>query len=113
MQAIKEGWDCSFAYVLCSVAELGSSTAVEQLLGRILRMPRAKRKQHEELNRAYGFAASARFIEAANSLKDALVENGFERIEANELVQAAESQTTFEQQHPLMFITNRRPAGGG
>lgn len=80
--ALKEGWDCSFAYVLCSVAELGSSRAVEQILGRVLRLPRAVSKQHHELNCAYAFAASPRFIEAANSLKDAMVQNGFERLEA-------------------------------
>ncbi|RIK78880.1 MAG: restriction endonuclease subunit R [Planctomycetota bacterium] len=101
VQALKEGWDCSFAYVLCSVAELGSATAVEQLLGRILRLPRARRKHHAALNCAYAFAASARFIEAAQSLKDALVESGFERIEVEELVRPVETQTTFDQAHPL------------
>jgi type III restriction enzyme len=103
VQALKEGWDCSFAYVLCSVAELGSSTAVEQLLGRILRLPQAQRKQNEALNCAYGFAASARFIEAANSLKDALVENGFQRIEVEKLVRPFESQATFDDRHPLFI----------
>jgi type III restriction enzyme len=94
--ALKEGWDCSFAYVLCSVADIGSSKAVEQLLGRVLRMPRARRKTQEDLNCAYAFAASNRFMDAAASLKDALVENGFERIEAEQLVAATrEHQHTF------------------
>src|SRR5690606_22376636 len=48
-QALREGWDCSFAYVLCSVAEQKSPRAVEQLLGRVLRLPRAKRKKREDL----------------------------------------------------------------
>lgn len=61
VQALKEGWDCSFAYVLCSVAEVGSSRAVEQVLGRILPLPNAERKRHPELNLAYAFAASPRF----------------------------------------------------
>ena len=52
-QALKEGWDCSFAYVLCSVAEQKSPRAVEQLLGRVLRLPRASRKKHEEIGRAH------------------------------------------------------------
>lgn len=95
VQALKEGWDCSFAYVLCSVADIGSAKAVEQLLGRILRLPHARRKNNEALNCAYAFAASPRFIEVAQSLKDALVENGFERIEADQLVQPSETQTTF------------------
>ncbi|MEW6185280.1 MAG: hypothetical protein AB1585_06010 [Thermodesulfobacteriota bacterium] len=84
--ALKEGWDCSFAYILCSVAEISSSRAVEQILGRVLRLPGAKKKNHPELNCAYAFVASPKFIEAANALKDALIENGFQRIEANDFV---------------------------
>lgn len=86
VHALREGWDCSFAYVLCSVAEMRSSTAVEQILGRIMRLPKAQRKQNEELNMSYAFAASRNFIEAANSLEDALVQNGFNRQEAKDLI---------------------------
>jgi len=50
VQALKEGWDCSFAYVLCSVANTRSSVAVEQLLGRVLRMPYATLRSQPELN---------------------------------------------------------------
>lgn len=80
--ALREGWDCSFAYVLCSVAEQKSSRAVEQILGRVLRLPGAKRKRNEELNRAYAFATTTSFQNAANSLRDGLINNGFEKIEA-------------------------------
>lgn len=38
IEALKEGWDCSFAYVFCSVANIKSSKDVEQILGRVLRM---------------------------------------------------------------------------
>ncbi len=86
VQALKEGWDCPFAYVLCSVAEMHSSTAVEQILGRIMRLPKAQRKQSEELNMSYAFAASRNFVEAANALEDALVQNGFNRQEAKDLI---------------------------
>ena len=44
VQALREGWDCPFAYVLCSVAEQYGATAVEQIIGRVLRMPKAQRK---------------------------------------------------------------------
>ena len=37
VQALKEGWDCSFAYVFCSLATVHSKKDVEQLLGRVLR----------------------------------------------------------------------------
>lgn len=51
MQALKEGWDCSFTYVFCSVANIHSAKDVEQILGRVLRMPYAKRRKNEVLNR--------------------------------------------------------------
>jgi len=86
VQALKEGWDCPFAYVLFSVAELSSGRAVEQILGRILRMPHTTRKKREALNGSYAFVASTRFDAAAKALKDGLVEAGFERQEVAELV---------------------------
>ncbi|MBK9210788.1 MAG: hypothetical protein IPL71_21915 [Anaerolineales bacterium] len=86
VQKLREGWDCSFAYVLCSVAEQHSATAVEQIVGRVLRMPKATRKQTPELNMAYAYIASSNFIETLNTLADALVENGFEKQEAAQLV---------------------------
>ena len=86
VQALKEGWDCPWAYVLFSVAEMSSGRAVEQILGRILRMPKAKRKQREDLNNAYAFVASTKFDEAAKALKDGLIASGFEGQDADELV---------------------------
>jgi type III restriction enzyme len=86
VQALKEGWDCPWAYVLFSVAEMGSSKAVEQILGRVLRMPKAKRKQRDDLNNAYAFVASSRFQDAAQALKDGLIASGFEAQDVNELV---------------------------
>ena len=86
VQALREGWDCPFAYMLCSVAEVRSTTAVEQILGRVMRLPGAKRKRRGELNLAYAFVASANFAEAAMALQDALIENGFERQQAADLI---------------------------
>jgi len=83
--ALKEGWDCPFAYVLCSVAPLRSATAVEQLLGRVLRMPQARRKTRPALNRAYAYVRSPHFFAAAEALRDQLIQNaGFDRKEARE-----------------------------
>lgn len=80
--ALKEGWDCSFAYVLCSVTNQRSGTAIEQLLGRVLRMPYARRRQHEDLNRAYAHVVSEHFGTAAQELTDDLENMGFNPVEA-------------------------------
>ena len=87
VDALKEGWDCAWAYVLCSVAEMKSDTAVEQIVGRVLRLPKARRKQTPSLNRAYAFATSSNFAATARALEDALVEgNGFNPLEARDLI---------------------------
>ena len=86
---LKEGWDCPFAYVLCSVAEQVSATAIEQVLGRVLRMPKAERKRRDALNQAYAFVASRSFDSTAQRLKDGLVEGaGFNKMEADQIVSA-------------------------
>ena len=87
VQALKEGWDCSFAYVFCSVANIHSAKDVEQLLGRVLRMPYATRRKLDELNRAYAHVSSPSFAQAANDLKDTLVSMGFEQEEAETVIQ--------------------------
>jgi type III restriction enzyme len=127
-QALKEGWDCSFAYVLCSVAEQKSPRAVEQLLGRVLRLPRASWKKDDDLNRAYAFATTTSFQNAASTLRDGLVNNGFEKVEADALVRAVENPipgmeeggSAFVHEEPLpagmdtaSFKTNIENATGG
>ena len=98
-KALAEGWDCAFAYILVSMAELRSATAVEQLLGRILRQPQAKRRESEPLNRSYAYVVSKDFGETAARLRDSLVETaGFNREEAAEFVAAKQ-----ESQAPLDF----------
>lgn len=87
VQALKEGWDCPFAYVFCSVANVSSAQDVEQLLGRVLRMPYAHRRSHPDLNRAYAHVTSENFAEAAKALKDRLVNLGFTEEEAEEALE--------------------------
>jgi len=82
VEALKEGWDCSFAYVLASLQSVNSSKDVEQLLGRVLRMPYAKNRTQEALNRAYAHIVADNFAQAAATLKDRMVQNmGFEKLE--------------------------------
>ena len=91
---LREGWDCPFAYVLCSFRNTHSATAAEQILGRILRMPGAKRKARQELNEAYAFITSSNLQSTVESLRDGLVKNGFERLETRDLIHAAEDPGT-------------------
>lgn len=95
IQALREGWDCPFAYVLCSVAEMKSSTAIEQIIGRIMRMPYAEKKCIKELNQAYAYVTSNNFFEVAKTLEEALVQNGFNKVEAKDYIRVGSDK--FEQ----------------
>jgi type III restriction enzyme len=85
-QALKEGWDCPFAYVFCSVANIKSAKDVEQLLGRVLRMPYAARRNNEDLNKAYAFVSSSCWTNSVSFLQDKLVSMGFENWEAENIL---------------------------
>jgi len=88
---LREGWDCPVAYVLMTFRNSTSATAVEQVVGRILRMPNVTRKRTETLNRAYAYACSNTFADVLNSLRDGLVQSGFEKQETKELIVAKDS----------------------
>lgn len=108
VQALREGWDCPNAYVLCSVAEQHGSTAVQQILGRIMRLPRAVRKIDPDLNQAYAFSATQSFQATAGALAEGLVANGFERIEAAAMIRPATSLPGLEDTPPL-FVSEALP----
>lgn len=61
VEALAEGWDCPFAYVLATVANKSSQVSVEQIVGRVLRQPYAVRAGARSLNIAYVLTASADF----------------------------------------------------
>ncbi len=81
-QALKEGWDCSFAYVFCSVAQVKSDKDIQQLLGRVLRMPYATQRRQEAMNKAYAHVITGHFGSAAGELTQSLVDIGFNPMEA-------------------------------
>jgi type III restriction enzyme len=54
-QALQEGWDCAFAYVLTILTNPHSKTAMTQLVGRVLRQPYARRTHIPALDESYAF----------------------------------------------------------
>jgi type III restriction enzyme len=86
VQKLREGWDCPFAYVLCSLRETRSATAIEQIVGRILRLPNAQKKQHPDLDCAFAFSVSDSMPEVLNELREALENNGFTTAEADRII---------------------------
>lgn len=79
VNALKEGWDCPFAYILASLANRTSKVDVEQILGRILRQPYAKKHKATFLNMSYVFTCSLDFDATLQSIIASLNKSGFSR----------------------------------
>lgn len=77
INALKEGWDCPFAYILASLADKSSAVDVEQIVGRVLRLPNATRNDNDILNLSYVLTASAKFQETLDNVVKGLNHAGF------------------------------------
>jgi type III restriction enzyme len=77
INALKEGWDCPFAYILASLADKSSAVDVEQILGRVLRQPYVMQHKSMMLNMSYVLTASAKFNETLTNIVNALQGAGF------------------------------------
>lgn len=77
VNALKEGWDCPFAYTLATVANRTSSIDVEQILGRILRLPNTRKNKREVLNLSYVITSSNAFYATLDKVVAGLNAAGF------------------------------------
>ena len=81
VNALKEGWDCPFAYVLATIANRSSVVDVEQIVGRILRLPHAREAKRKFLNMSYVFTNSGDFQSTLDKVVKGLNNAGFSKKE--------------------------------
>jgi type III restriction enzyme len=79
INALKEGWDCPFAYILATLANKSSDVDVQQIVGRILRQPYAHTYTQDLLNTSYVLTSSNKFYETVQKLIDGLKFAGFSK----------------------------------
>lgn len=77
VNALKEGWDCPFAYILASLANKTSQVDVEQVLGRVLRLPHTKENSQPALNMSYVLTSSNDFNQTVQGIIRGLNNAGF------------------------------------
>lgn len=77
VNALKEGWDCPFAYILASLADRSSAVDVEQIVGRVLRLPYARKNSSDILNLSYVLTASSKFQDTLQNVVKGLNRAGF------------------------------------
>jgi type III restriction enzyme len=76
--ALQEGWDCPFAYILVSLANTKATTAVTQLVGRVLRQPYVQRTPFPELNESYVYCLKEQPETVIKEIRNALLKEGYE-----------------------------------
>lgn len=86
VNALKEGWDCPFAYVLATLANKSSVVDVTQILGRVLRMPYTRKHKFDLLNLSYVFTSSSQFQNTLNQVVLGLNKAGFSKRDYREVV---------------------------
>jgi len=77
VNALKEGWDCPFAYILASLADKSSAVDVEQILGRVLRQPHVTKHKSPLLNLSFVLSSSSKFQETLDNIVKSLQDSGF------------------------------------
>ena len=75
-QALQEGWDCPFAYVLCALAASSNEKALTQLVGRILRQPDAMKTGVDALDECHIITHHARTAAVVKAIKNGLERDG-------------------------------------
>ena len=106
VNALKEGWDCPFAYILATIANRSAPVEVEQILGRILRLPNAVKQADRMLNMSYVFTSSPDFQRTLDSIVAALNKQGFSRHNTRD-------NTVVNLEYEPDAIINKAEDGGG
>ena len=81
--ALREGWDCPFAYILAVLSKTTAATALTQMIGRVLRQPEAKLTSVPALNECYVFTFDQEVQAAVDSVRRGLEEEGMGDLAAN------------------------------
>ena len=106
VNALKEGWDCPFAYILASLANKSSKIDVEQILGRVLRLPYTKKQSEELLNLSYVFTCSADFQDTLSRIVESLNNAGFSKRDFRVANSSQEntSESSIDNEEPNSFF---------
>jgi type III restriction enzyme len=103
INALKEGWDCPFAYILASLADKSSAVDVEQILGRVLRQPYVMKHNFPLLNLSYVLTASSKFMDTLQNIVKGLNKAGFSEKDYKLADTSLQGQT--QKQDPLEQLT--------
>ena len=81
--ALREGWDCSFAYLLVMLDRTKAKTAITQLVGRVMRQPDARRTGREALDQCYVYCHDVGVNAAVQHVKEGLEREGMTGLDSD------------------------------
>lgn len=91
--ALREGWDCPFAYVLALLGNTKAKASLTQMVGRVLRQPGAKRTGVGALDSAWVFCREVTVKDAIEGIRAGLDQEGMGdlkmQVRSNEVVPQA------------------------
>ena len=91
--ALREGWDCPFAYALVILSKTTAQTALTQMIGRVLRQPHAQLTNHPLLDESYVFTFDQDVTEAVNGVRKGLEDEGMADLASHVKVLRADGET--------------------
>ncbi len=90
--ALQEGWDCAFAYILTILNNPSSELSITQLVGRILRQPKAKKTKVKELDESYVFCFRPRAKEILENIRKGFEGEGLGDLAGKVVVEEGETE---------------------
>jgi len=106
-QALQEGWDCAFAYVLVILTNPASKNALTQLVGRILRQPGARKTKISELDESYVFCFKRNANILLTSIRDGFSREGLGDLKSQIVADIEEAGEDRAQPERLIKIRKR------
>ena len=97
-QALQEGWDCSFAYVLAILSNSSAHNSLTQLVGRILRQPYARKTGVQLLDESYVFCFQQRGFDVMQNIKKGFGQEGLGDLTGRIISDAAEAELASEKE---------------
>ena len=101
--ALKEGWDCPFAYILALLDNTKAQTAMTQMIGRVMRQPYAHATKYPELNNCYIYCYNQDVKKSIEKVKE-----GLESVGLTGLDEFVKDISTDDESKPIT-IERRKP----
>lgn len=92
-QALQEGWDCPFAYVLATLVNAKAPASMTQLVGRVLRQPYARKTGIAALDESFVFFSQPQTGDLVRNVYKSLQEEGLEDVQGGVHIQTTNSAT--------------------